>query len=440
MKILKRGEEFNINLEYDRSLEYRLNNYVVSYIEDDTVVLYNVLNNYIISYVKSEFNNILEQLVKLYFYVPLDFNEEYIANNIRLLATPVNINTFDKINRFTILTTTDCNANCFYCFQKGKNHIDMPIKVAKDLANYIVKHYNGKQVELHWFGGEPLYNEIVIDEICQILHDNAINYFSSMISNSYLFDSDKIEKYINLWHLKTVQVTIDGINENYSNVKQIAVDDFNKVINNVKLLISNKIKTSIRLNLSLTNKDKLKDVIEYVHTNMEKSKYLSIYAIELYEYCFKNNIESTKLEQLYNDLEELSELIYERFKFTNRMRIPSNFRNFGCSAINGNELVVMPNGKFNVCEHHIEDNFIGGLYDKTFDLSMLSKYRQRVQKIEGLCNNCPIYPICYKTVGCGMGDYCTEQKKKYTIKRYQQSLKNIFKQSNKSLYNCKCSK
>lgn len=204
MKILKRGEEFNINLEYDRSLEYRLNNYVVSYIEDDTVVLYNVLNNYIISYVKSEFNNILEQLVKLYFYVPLDFNEEYIANNIRLLATPVNINTFDKINRFTILTTTDCNANCFYCFQKGKNHIDMPIKVAKDLANYIVKHYNGKQVELHWFGGEPLYNEIVIDEICQILHDNAINYFSSMISNSYLFDSDKIEKYINLWHLKTV--------------------------------------------------------------------------------------------------------------------------------------------------------------------------------------------------------------------------------------------
>jgi radical SAM protein with 4Fe4S-binding SPASM domain len=440
MKIHKRGQELVIPQIYDSSIKYRMNKYVITYKDNDDVILYNALNNFIVSYKESEFNNELQNLVKMYFYVPVDFNEEYIADNIRMLYTPLNVEPFDKINRYTILTTTDCNAKCFYCFQKDKKHIDMPIKVAQDLAKYIVDHYNGKQVELHWFGGEPLYNEPIIDEICTILHDNAINYFSSMISNSYLFDESKAEKYINLWRLKTVQVTIDGINEEYNNVKQIAEDGFERVVENTKMLLRNKIKASVRLNLSLTNKDKLKDVIYYFDKNVEKSKYFSIYATELYEFCFKNNIEPEKLEQLYKDLEELSGLIAELYGTNQTKRIPSNFRNFGCSAINGNELVVVPSGKFNVCEHHIEDDFIGGLYDKNFDLSMISKYRQRVQKIEGLCNDCPIYPICYKTVGCGMGDYCTTFKREHTVHTYRNTIKNILNNSKKPLYKCNCSK
>lgn len=120
----------------------------------------------------------------MYFYVPVDFNEEYIADNIRILSTPLNVEPFDKINRYTILTTTDCNAKCFYCFQKDKKHIDMPMKVAQDLAKYIVDHYNGKQVELHWFGGEPLYNEPVIDEICTTFkREHTVQTYRNTLKN-----------------------------------------------------------------------------------------------------------------------------------------------------------------------------------------------------------------------------------------------------------------
>lgn len=437
MKILNRGLDLNIPQYYNNDTKYRLNKFTITYSENDDVVIYNTLNNYIVLYNTSEFDNILPKLVQMYFYVPEDFQEEYLAENLRTIYNRCNIDAYDKIDRYTILTTTDCNAKCFYCFEKNRHKMHMPDKVAEDLAEYIIEHYNGKQVKLHWFGGEPLYNENAIDIICNKLKDNAINYSSTMVSNAYLIDESKIQKYINLWKIKQIQITLDGINDEYNKIKQISDNAFDTVISNIKSLLPTKINVVIRLNLSMTNYAKLKDVVDYIYDNIGIHKNLGLYATELYDYCQHRYTVDEKLCKLYDELYELNDYICQKFNRKHfKKPIPNNFNDFGCQAINDRELVVMPSGKFTICEHHTDDEFIGSIYDKTMDISVISKFRKRQEKIDGLCNDCPAFPFCYIPTGCGMVQGCNEKLKDKKLKNYINLLKDLKLRSNTTDY-CK---
>lgn len=55
-----------------------------------------------------------------------------------------------KTKSYTILTTTDCNARCFYCYELGRSRIPMSEQTAHEIADYI----SAPKVNIHWFGGE----------------------------------------------------------------------------------------------------------------------------------------------------------------------------------------------------------------------------------------------------------------------------------------------
>ena len=119
----------------------------------------------------------------------------------------------EHITTYTIFTTTDCNARCFYCYEMGRSRIPMSDETAYKAATYIAAHCGGEKVHLHWFGGEPLFNKQVIDIICTDLTEKGIIYDSMMISNGYLFDKDTVEQAVSHWKLKSVQITLDGTEE-----------------------------------------------------------------------------------------------------------------------------------------------------------------------------------------------------------------------------------
>lgn len=155
-------------------------------------------------------------LYKNYFFVDEDFDEFAAFEKVRqLFQVPLDDLYLNHPFGYTIITTTKCNARCFYCYENSfKNKHDMTEETALKVAKYILEATpQNQKAELTWFGGEPLYNAKVINIICDYLRDNGKDFTSTMSSNAYLFDERLVKKARNSWHLDFVQITIDGIEE-----------------------------------------------------------------------------------------------------------------------------------------------------------------------------------------------------------------------------------
>lgn len=118
--------------------------------------------------------------------VNIDLDEQVKYWEIHHLLRQIEYSTH-AINRYNILTTTGCNARCFYCFEDGVDIKTMSSRTAEQVATYIYNNsLNTEMVELRWFGGEPLVNYKAIDIICSNLQKMGQPFYSTISSNGTL--------------------------------------------------------------------------------------------------------------------------------------------------------------------------------------------------------------------------------------------------------------
>lgn len=89
----------------------------------------------------------LRSLIEDRFFVHSDYDETEIYKSIFDIINDYDYS--DYVNNYTILTTTGCNARCFYCFEADFKPISMLPETAKSVGEYIIAHCNGKHVFLH---------------------------------------------------------------------------------------------------------------------------------------------------------------------------------------------------------------------------------------------------------------------------------------------------
>ena len=65
-----------------------------------------------------EKQKVLEQLVKNHFLVPVTTRDRELADQVRQTLRIMEPRKA-PITKYTVLTTTDCNARCFYCYEIG---------------------------------------------------------------------------------------------------------------------------------------------------------------------------------------------------------------------------------------------------------------------------------------------------------------------------------
>ena len=167
----------------------RLHRYMVIKSCGSEIFAYNSLTGEVVMLDKQRDNLFSDYFVEHLFYVPNDFDEIMIALGIKTKLfndRPKDVN----INGYVIVTTTGCNAKCFYCYEKGVAQNRMSESTANDVADFITKRYSEtKRIQsIQWFGGEPLYNKKVIDIICGKLKENKVEFKSTIITNGYLFN------------------------------------------------------------------------------------------------------------------------------------------------------------------------------------------------------------------------------------------------------------
>ena len=400
---------------------FRLMKYVLIRQEEDGWLLFHSLTRELLLLSEEEYSRRFElpELYEKWFLVPEHLDDMKYADQVRFVLKAIK-KPSDTITGYTIFTTTDCNARCFYCYEMGRSRIPMTEETAHKVAAYIREHSKGQPVSLGWFGGEPLYNRAVIDVICEDLSEHGIKYSSTMISNAFLFDDEAVKKAVDLWKLKSVQVTLDGTESMYNRCKAFIYKDvespFQVVISNIERLLAADIRVVVRMNLDYHNAEDLLLLADYLHEHFAGQK-LVAYSHPLFEFGGSRRnirIEAERAE-LYRKQKLLTRKL-EAYGLLTARRISNTLPSRACMADSGHSVTVLPNGELGLCEHYSEDNFIGHIDSPTFDAAVQKSFRETWEKTEA-CADCALYPECIRLKKCVENEECFAEMREEKTER-----------------------
>ena len=406
---------------------YRLIKYCVAVQVDEGILLFNTLTRELLLLTSTEYDNLQksEELRDRWFTVPESLNEKELATTVRWVLS----NTAkkpDKITSYTIMTTTDCNARCFYCFEKGRARTPMTDEVAHKTAVYIKEHCGGECVKLAWFGGEPLFNAKAIDIICEDLRRDGIEFYSEMTSNGYLFNDETVKKANALWNLKRVQITLDGTEEIYNRSKSYIYTDgkspYRVVLDNIESLLNSEIRVVIRLNLDLYNADDLMRLVDELSERFNGKKGLKIYAYHLFdtERSMAETHTDEEWEPRYEALYRLESKI-DSYGLSNVGGIRKKLKINHCMADSGNSRIIAPTGDVGLCEHYTESEFIGHIDRDSIDETALASWIEKSPEIPE-CNDCALYPECIKLKKCTSNSACFKHSRQSSLKYLERAI------------------
>ena len=422
--------------ENEEGCNYKLSDYAIVEPYRDGIMLFHTITWSFFFLTQEEYDNILTNKFFIEKRIVLSdkIEETPIAEEIYMMrSTRKDFTPYTELSKFVVLTTNECNANCPYCYEwlkKGK----MSIETAEKFISFVKeKNIHNKTVRIEWFGGEPLKNIDIIDYVTKRLKEENINYESTMTSNSLLLTKEVVDKAVESWHLKRIQVTIDGPEEMYNKIKNYSNFEgnaFKQVIENIRYVKEHTdIVIIIRINISHENIDYIEELADYLLSDIcggNVSLYFKM------EYDTANNVELLKkdgFEDRYYAL--LNKYTYDETRFL----IQKN-KLMNCMADNCGCVAIAPNGNIHSCEHCRETSKIGNLNDGIIHKDVIDNILSKGGINIEFCKKvgCKLMPVCHKFNFCyperrcekeDMFEYENEffiKKMKYTTDYYFKKL------------------
>ncbi|WP_346848757.1 radical SAM/SPASM domain-containing protein [uncultured Clostridium sp.] len=319
-----------------------------------------------------------------------EFNRMLVLNKM----TSYNTNSLT----LTIAPTSACNFKCPYCYEKGIEHKSMSIDVRNKLVEFLKTNYaNLEYLSICWYGGEPLLNLDIIEELTKKIKEEfgeKLNYSASIVSNGYYLTRENVEKLKQL-DVNTVQVTIDGSKKDHDS-RRILHDEsptFDHIMTNMQNTYD-LINISVRMNMDKNNIDDSYEILDYFEKYNLKNN-ISFYLAKVDNIngscndcnCLNTNEFSSKEIHFYK------KAIERGFKCN---RIPlAAFQ--GCGATGYNSLVISPEGDFYKCWDEIgrKSRNVGNIYDGINMNSNLIKWLSYNPIHDEECKECKFLPVCF---------------------------------------------
>ena len=387
--------------------QYRYSTYCVTVPCEDGTLLYHTLTGELLLLSSALEEADREWMIEHWFLVPEGFDEKAKTDQLRVIAGMLKKKSTRKTG-FTILTTTDCNARCFYCYEIGLKRIPMTPETAVKVANYIVSVCGGKKVRIQWFGGEPLYNRKVIDIICDRLRDCGIQYESDMTSNGFYLDRDTSLHARDKWNLSKIQITVDGTESVYNRTKAYIDEDENpylRIMENIRCALETGIKVTVRMNLGEHNAKDLLTLADELAERFHCYEGFQAYVATIRDFSGKMPIQTTTLIMKENYDRICDRLV--KHGFLRRRKLPSEIQTSRCMADSDSHEVILPDGRVGRCEHCSDSMITGSIQDNVRDKAVEKAWKEPLQVQE--CARCAVYPICKKLKMCEWNkDGCLE--------------------------------
>ena len=307
---------------------------------------------------------------------------------------------------FRVFTTSFCNANCSYCFERNYEKLNMSLEVAHATVTFINKCIIDtcpQNVRINWFGGEPLLNTNAIDTITKGLLSNNIRINYSMVSNCSLINKRIVKKMSDTWHIKQVQVTLDGFERKYNIIKNYndKTIDFYRIIHNIHLLLEENIGVVIRLHYTGDNYRDLSTLIDYIESEFKGNR-INVYLSSIWD--IENHI--GKVSQYSEDeFFRLMILLVEK-GLSSRKRTFRLFPRYKqCMACSKMSFGILPDGRLIKCAECHTD-VVGNIYEGITRPETNEKWQY--SDLSSECLNCIYLPICWG--GCRAGDFTNIEK------------------------------
>lgn len=368
-------------------------------------------------------NPFVKTLVEKWFLVPVENDDVKLCDQLREVA--LTFKDKSHICNYNLVTTTACNARCFYCFEAGAKVSTMSKETALCAAKFMKENAKGKKIRVHWFGGEPLCNVAAINEVVKYFKENNVEFISNITTNGYLFNQKNIA-FAKEWNLQYAQITLDGLAETYNKVKSYVVKDenhFNTVINNIENLLKADICVVVRLNMDSSNSVELYALVDFLKERFGQFKNFAVYVHLIYEKFGFVKSERSANERL--SLEEkffaLREYIEERLHYASKNILPQDIKTSHCMADSHNSMLISPDGNIGNCESFVDSKFYGHI-NTTKSVKVWDEYIKYSD-----CETCPCYPSCIRLKGCpNYDEVCHNYEKKENLLNIKKQIVDAF--------------
>ena len=424
------------NQKAQAGAKYRLMHFVVqAEVNDGLLLLHNMTKEMVL--LSQEEQAVFEQcptdlpeLISHWFLVPEDHDDCKLSQQLkhvaRLMEAPK-----PHITGYTIMTTSDCNARCFYCYELGQARRPMTAETAQLTADYIIKHSGEEPVHIEWFGGEPLYNKPVINLIVNRLKEVGVTFTSSMISNGYLLDAETVKVAHDLWNLNRVQITIDGTEQTYNRVKAYiyrGVNAYERVMENIGHLLAADIHVSIRMNIDMHNADDLERLAEELNERFKGNKHLHAYLHLLFEDNAKRvgACDDDKRKMLMEKMRLIEDKLagWGLFKYHNFEPL---IKTGNCMADNDGSVVIQPDGYITKCEHYTDTHHVGHINQDGFDAEKIAYFKEKGTMVGEFCRQCVKYPDCQFLLSCPNFEECYPEMPQMFEDQLKEEMKGMYK-------------
>jgi len=190
------------------------------------------------------------------------------------------------------LLSYNCNLACKYCYQQKHRPQKSSVLMTPEMVDYIFeKHLPSllpgiEKKQIFFYGGEPFLPANVPTILRTLEHTKRLGISTKAISNATLLDIMPDIFGAEPGKVDWVQVSIDGYRELHdrSRISASGEGSFDKIINNIQLLIRKGVKVAIRLNLDKKKIETTPILLEYLKSKqIAGHENVNIYASPLHD-------------------------------------------------------------------------------------------------------------------------------------------------------------
>jgi len=319
----------------------------------------------------------------------------------------------------------DCNLRCKYCFAGqgsfGREREVMSVDIAKKAVDFLIEKSAGrKNIEIDFFGGEPLLNfeatKAVVNYGYERAKDHNKNIKFTLTTNALMLH-EEIEKFLFDNNVSLV-LSLDGRKEVHDKMrpKLSGKGSYEDIIKNIKRTVNRKPTAGYYIRGTYT-----KHNLDFVNDVMHMLEY-NFFNVSVEPVVTENPDYAIEKDHLYHIKKEYIKLADEILKLEIKKNIRINFFHFnidsdgpcfikrlsGCGA--GYEyLAVAPNGCLYPCHQFVgKDEFIIGHVEKvTINEKISSRFKSAHIYNKTECRQC--WAKYYCSGGCHASAYMSNK-------------------------------